>query len=625
MGKVQSKEGDCFVVNAHFNPVCHQLDEISRTSNSSHDQSKTTSRSTVGLSKMSLSISRDNIIMNQKVGNEEEKYPLKVILPQDSPSAKMTKNFHLGLHKEDKDEEEEDHEGRPEKAEEEKSEKEEKQSRLKKGGKISCDVSVDDLEKQEFSFTLYDFNGHGKVTKDDVAGLVRSIYEALGRSVKLPPSGSRTIKVHLAVSPDSPTTNLDLPDCTEGQDMLSVNKGQAGTKECLYATNVNCQNIAGSEPSIHTLSTYISSTVEKIVNSESPSTCPHGCVTQSFNHHTQPPTIQPPNPPIQDSPIKKHPMENLLTKDVLKDGCRDRFLFKRIPETHNVEPKDPSVQHRHRHHHRHQYGATATNRDHVTECRERRNHYLDLVGTENCGPKMDNYASPYAIPVAHQPSVSMPQHGNPIYSCPCRVIERPSHNLCHGGANFTSTQHDCVPEHTKRFHMPCVQERSQDHVSHFLKYQVCKNRQDDLLNVNFDLCDLTPNEKFDWEYIHQHRRSKSYDIYDKKLENHLSSPRTKQKLFKPGHFSGNPLINTTMKPEPIHVPSSPNHHYRHRHREREHQRAMQQVANWIEKEHLGAIDSEEPYLSRSKKSPLVMERHEHHHLHEHIHHHYHHY
>ncbi|XP_045105601.1 protein naked cuticle homolog 1-like [Portunus trituberculatus] len=69
---------------------------------------------------------------------------------------------------------------------------------------VSCDVSVaaGDLERQEYSFTLYDFDGHGKVTKDDIAGLVRTIYEAVGSSLSLPPSGSRTIKVKLTVAPE---------------------------------------------------------------------------------------------------------------------------------------------------------------------------------------------------------------------------------------------------------------------------------------------------------------------------------------------------------------------------------------------------------------------------------------
>lgn len=55
----------------------------------------------------------------------------------------------------------------------------------------------------QFSFTLYDLDGHGKITKDDIAGIVSTIYESLGKSVVVPHYGSKTINVRLTVSPDS--------------------------------------------------------------------------------------------------------------------------------------------------------------------------------------------------------------------------------------------------------------------------------------------------------------------------------------------------------------------------------------------------------------------------------------
>uniref|UniRef100_A0A1B6LMG8 Protein naked cuticle homolog n=1 Tax=Graphocephala atropunctata TaxID=36148 RepID=A0A1B6LMG8_9HEMI len=71
---------------------------------------------------------------------------------------------------------------------------------------FECDVSVeggtDPTDRQEFSFTLYDFDGHGKITKDDIAGLVTTIYDTLGSSIRVPHYGSKTIKVKLTVSPD---------------------------------------------------------------------------------------------------------------------------------------------------------------------------------------------------------------------------------------------------------------------------------------------------------------------------------------------------------------------------------------------------------------------------------------
>jgi hypothetical protein len=85
---------------------------------------------------------------------------------------------------------------------------------------------------------------------------------------------------------------------------------------------------------------------------------------------------------------------------------------------------------------------------------------------------------------------------------------------------------------------------------------------------------------------------------------------------------------------------SPHHQRRHRHRDKQHQRAMQQVAAWIEREHSTSPvhDPMAPpksmcpasMLPSTKLGPagehILIQRHEHHHIHEHHHHHhYHHY
>ncbi|XP_065081081.1 protein naked cuticle homolog [Ochlerotatus camptorhynchus] len=73
---------------------------------------------------------------------------------------------------------------------------------------FTCDVSLEDGKKPQplqFSFTLYDLDGHGKITKDDIAGIVSTIYESIGKSVVVPHYGSKTINVRLTVSPDGKT------------------------------------------------------------------------------------------------------------------------------------------------------------------------------------------------------------------------------------------------------------------------------------------------------------------------------------------------------------------------------------------------------------------------------------
>ncbi|KAL0901488.1 hypothetical protein ABMA27_006733 [Loxostege sticticalis] len=72
---------------------------------------------------------------------------------------------------------------------------------------LTCDVELQHSEpsKQQplqFSFTLYDLDGHGRMTKDDIAGIVSTIYESIGKSVTVPHYGSKTIQVRLTVAPE---------------------------------------------------------------------------------------------------------------------------------------------------------------------------------------------------------------------------------------------------------------------------------------------------------------------------------------------------------------------------------------------------------------------------------------
>uniref|UniRef100_A0A1I8NX69 Protein naked cuticle homolog n=1 Tax=Stomoxys calcitrans TaxID=35570 RepID=A0A1I8NX69_STOCA len=75
---------------------------------------------------------------------------------------------------------------------------------------FTCDVSVEggkSSQPLQFSFTFYDLDGHhGKITKDDIVGIVYTIYESIGKSVVVPHSGSKTINVRLTVSPDDKTS-----------------------------------------------------------------------------------------------------------------------------------------------------------------------------------------------------------------------------------------------------------------------------------------------------------------------------------------------------------------------------------------------------------------------------------
>ncbi|XP_039761814.1 protein naked cuticle isoform X2 [Pararge aegeria] len=72
---------------------------------------------------------------------------------------------------------------------------------------LTCDVELQHPESSkqqplQFSFTLYDLDGHGRMTKDDIAGIVSTIYESIGKSVTVPHYGSKTIQVRLTVVPE---------------------------------------------------------------------------------------------------------------------------------------------------------------------------------------------------------------------------------------------------------------------------------------------------------------------------------------------------------------------------------------------------------------------------------------
>ncbi|XP_031570647.1 protein naked cuticle homolog 2-like isoform X2 [Actinia tenebrosa] len=69
-----------------------------------------------------------------------------------------------------------------------------------------CGMSVKSVgsDHQEWSYTLYDFEGKGQVTRDDLKNLVKSIYEVLGKSVaqskNQPKDPLKKLKVRLSVS-----------------------------------------------------------------------------------------------------------------------------------------------------------------------------------------------------------------------------------------------------------------------------------------------------------------------------------------------------------------------------------------------------------------------------------------
>lgn len=214
------------------------------------------------------------------------------------------------------------------------------------------------------------------------------------------------------------------------------------------------------------------------------------------------------------------------------------------------------------------------------ECQDRRNYYLDLAGVENNSSKFQDS------------SVSALENSKELNNSQLNTSSfqsvKPQIAL--------STAPFCVPRHFRS--------RSHEMTD---KSENATNDKEPCIQQS----DVPANIKQD------HFRSRSFDPQDSNVCNiramkgnpqlvtSTSSPNAKQPRFRP-------VSLPTQIPETV----SPHYHRRHRHREKDHDLAMQQVAEWIEREH--AVDFE--------GEKIVIQRHEHHHVHEHHHHHhYHHY
>lgn len=104
---------------------------------------------------------------------------------------------------------------------------------------FECDVSVAEGggRRQEFSFTLYGVDGHGRISKDDIAGLVKAIYDTLGSKIQAPSCGQ--IKVKLTVSPDQRTTTQGTPKTTSSQNRNSPCCHVTHVDPCSHANQVS--------------------------------------------------------------------------------------------------------------------------------------------------------------------------------------------------------------------------------------------------------------------------------------------------------------------------------------------------------------------------------------------------
>ncbi|XP_028391701.1 protein naked cuticle homolog 1-like isoform X2 [Dendronephthya gigantea] len=80
---------------------------------------------------------------------------------------------------------------------------------------IDCGVSIRSMgsDKQQWSFSLYNFEENGRISKEDLTNLVKSIYDALGKSVdtankKHSREAVKKVKVHISLSKEKSSREM---------------------------------------------------------------------------------------------------------------------------------------------------------------------------------------------------------------------------------------------------------------------------------------------------------------------------------------------------------------------------------------------------------------------------------
>ncbi|XP_064610738.1 protein naked cuticle homolog 1-like isoform X2 [Liolophura sinensis] len=430
---------------------------------------------------------------------------------------------------------------------------------------FECGVQIESREssKQEWSFTLYDFDGQGKITKEDLASLLKALYDAVGSSIKLPSSGTKSLKLRLTVGPDnsqlqadikadvksSPVKNSKGKDSPVNKDSSLANATDNGQTIHLPKDLSKLNNLLQqSSRHQHTPKCNIEKQQQQQAQQQQQQQAQQ---QQQTRHHQQqsghqPSTLQ----TLHGNRVRLSSHDHQHLAELVQQNMERNHV--RHLRRHHSDSRGSS-QHEHSHQKRKHKPVCQNNQteERPKESQDRRNYYLDLAGVENNTSKF-------------QPTSS---------------------ELNHAQENQQSPQRG----------------RSQD--------AACKFH--DNLKKEGESTKVTSTKLFDNVRFDPHVRSRSFDPQEATQR----SPKSQTKV------SSSPMSKYSRY-RPVSLPSqvpdsvSPHYHRRHRHREKDHDLAMQQVAEWIERQHTWDEDGKR----------LVIQRHEHHHVHEHHHHHhYHHY
>ncbi|KAL3860192.1 hypothetical protein ACJMK2_010350 [Sinanodonta woodiana] len=508
MGKNASKHAaECFLVNAHLTGTLGE--EIWKNTKTGFNLANYN---------MNHSLSELSICLEEK----QENIPLKVDLPPAKIENDTSKVLLL-------DQNETDGKGVTEHT-----------AKSLNIEEVECGVQFGGLDnKQEWSFTLYDFDGHGKITKEDLSSLLKALYDAVGSSIKIPSNGTRTLKLRLTVGPDGSYSKEARAVCNK-ENFPKESKKDTPTKDSPRKKDKIRFKDASSK-------VKSSSKVKEFSKLNNLTRTNVKCTNETQVGQSG---VKPKIPLCPQISTQEHQqLADLVQANMERNQIRQ---LRRQHSNCKNNPQEQSHQKRHHRSHHNNLGNNISNNDNhdqPKESQDRRNYYLDLAGIENNTSKFQPTAS--ALPTEQK-------NGS-----------------------------------------PSRRSRSQE--------TKCENVKREFEQNNRKVDNSTSNRP-------DHLRSRSFDPQE-----NGQSPK------------GNPVLNvssSTTKPQrergfrpfslPAHLPEmvSPHHHRRHRHRDKDHDLAMQQVAEWIEREHSWDMEGDQ----------IVIQRHQHHHVHEHHHHHhYHHY
>ncbi|XP_052816645.1 protein naked cuticle homolog 1-like isoform X2 [Mya arenaria] len=596
MGKNASKH-ECFLVNAHLNKAWEEQ-VWKKTTKTGYNLANYNMNQSLSELSICLEDKQDN--SEKKDNNKDTNVPLKVELPPIKvENGKVGKVFTF-----DQDDDLE------------KGGKETGESRLNIE-EFECGVHFGGGEnaKQEWSFTLYDFDGHGKITKEDLVGLLKALYDAIGSSIKIPNNGTKTLKLRLSVGQEASISTETSPVSEGGKATKANNEKEEKEKPSPKKKDNSKVKVKEShaDPKVKESLNFKSkdsakykdngkvkikdiSRLNNLVGPRGSLKCTNeaqaeaqaGAKTKVSTHkHKELVNLVQENMERNHvKPVRRHHSDCRGCPPEHRQGkSRQRSARTNSAKENNMKQlKPPGV------------SKSANNSpakvetDAPKECQDRRNYYLDLAGVENNSSKFQDNSTA-ALETGKSSELNNSQVKNSTSSFqPVKPFSALSAGQFCVPKHFRSRSHEhatvhCDPTSAKTNHCP-----KNDEVSSFQT---------------------------------EHFRSRSFDPQDSNVSNVRATKGNPPLLMtSPTLKQSQPQSQTQSMFRPVSLPPqipeivSPFYHRRHRHREKNHHLAMQQVAEWIEREH--TVDYE--------GDKIVIQRHEHHHVHEHHHHHhYHHY